>query len=344
MTPAPPRPSEPGAIFLFPGQGSRPQGALTALYDPAAQVPARALDAADEVLAEVDGVAAEHGYGPVSDVLRNAGQEEHLPYGVGPLACFAASVALAHALEASGVVPRLLFGYSLGEFAALVYAEAFTVPEGAGLVCSLNTAYAPETGRGGCLLVDASEDGTRDLLRRTGSREVVVACVNAPEQTVVSGPRDTIEALLALDSPPHPRLHRLPIPYAAHHPCLQGVADTFLRLSETTTQRPLRRPTVSTVRRRLCTTTTLSWQGSPRASPSPPTSWRPFSGFRPARARACSWRRAWVTLSPGRSPRHGRRHTYGHRSRRTARAPAPGTCSAWRDVCRRRGTPATGGW
>ncbi|MEU1054315.1 acyltransferase domain-containing protein [Streptomyces sp. NPDC005876] len=254
MTPAPPRPpSEPDAVFVFPGQGIRPQGALAALYYPAERVPARALDAADQVLAEVDGVAAEHGYGSIGDVLRHAGQEEHLPYGVGPLACFAASVALAHALEAAGIVPRLLIGYSLGEFAALVYAGAFTVSEGTGLVCSLNTAYAPETGRGGCLLVDASEDGARELLRRTGSHDVVVACVNAPEQTVVSGPRYAIEALLALDSPPHPRLHRLPIPYAAHHPCLQGVADTFLRLGGTTPQRPLRRPTVSTARRRPCT-------------------------------------------------------------------------------------------
>ncbi|WP_327063508.1 acyltransferase domain-containing protein [Kitasatospora purpeofusca] len=242
-----------GTVFLFPGQGISPHGALANLYDDQHGAPPSARAEADRVVREIDNVATAHGYGPVRDVLlaeRSSASAAPLAYGTSQLAHFAASVALAHAFAATGIAPDLIVGHSLGEFSAFVAAGAFSVAEGAELVCALNDAYRPITGQGTMVLVLAGERDTRAMLADTGREDLAIACVNSPRETIVSGPNAAVAALRAAGN--SRRLFELDVPYAAHHPALSEIHGRFIDNAKGVRQRPLRVAVHSPVQRRSC--------------------------------------------------------------------------------------------
>jgi acyl-CoA oxidase len=250
MMPHPSNMQRGGVVFLFPGQGLSPHGALANLYDDYLGVRPSARAEADRILDEVDEVAMMHGYGPVRKVLLTDSwlSDAPLPYGTSQLAHFAASVTTAHALASTGITPDLIVGHSLGEFSAFVTAGAFTVTEGAQLVCALNDAYRPVIGEGAMVLVLAEERDAQAMLADTGHEDLAIACVNSPRETIVSGPQAAIAALRALGDTR--RLFELDVPYAAHHPSLHDIHGRFLDNTKDLRQRPLSVAVHSPVQRR----------------------------------------------------------------------------------------------
>jgi acyl transferase domain-containing protein len=235
-------------IQLIPGQGGDPRGALRGLY----RAETRIHSAIDEVCAQVDPVGAAHGLPPVGDVLLT---EHRIPmaYGLAPLAAYTASIALHRILADAAVRPTGVIGQSFGEIAALVCAGAFTVAEGATAVCALNEAFRIALGRGGMVLLRAPLADTEKILARLGRPDLLVACVDSPDETIVSGPNDAVDALLALrdrEADALPPLNRLAVPYASHHPDLAPVAERFRAGLEPLRQRPLACRALSPVRRR----------------------------------------------------------------------------------------------
>jgi acyl-CoA oxidase len=181
-----------------------------------------------------------------------------LPPGMAPLAAYTASIALYRVLADADtrVRPERVIGQSFGEIAALVCAGAFTVAEGAAAVCALDEAFRLARGRGGMVLVRASQVDTDKTLARLMRPDLVVACVDAPDETIVSGPNDALDALLALrdrEGDEVPPLTRLAVPYASHHPGLAPVAKRFRAGLERLPQRPLICQVLSPVRRRAYT-------------------------------------------------------------------------------------------
>ena len=244
-------------VFMFPGQGADPRGGLCALY----AVSPRIADIIENVLAQVD-TALERNtrqlrpirQGQVRAVLLNEDRTLELPVGLPQMAGYAASVALQQVLLAMGIRPRAIVAQSLGEIAALVCADVFDIGHGVDAVCALNNAYLDHEGQGAMVLVGASAEDTERLLQAVGRPDLVLACVNTARQCVVSGPNPAIEALfeaVAVDG--KPRLHRLVLPYASHHPAQVSVAMRFLDELRALPQRPLRGAIHSSVGRRIYT-------------------------------------------------------------------------------------------
>ncbi|WP_373865054.1 acyltransferase domain-containing protein [Streptomyces rishiriensis] len=212
--PAPRRPWQRG--LPLPGSGRRSARCPAPLVPP----PQRGLGCRPGRVPRCDRPRSRHdrsgggayGYGPVRPALLEHSQPDPLPYGAVPLAHFAVSVALTRVLAASEIVPRLIVGHSLGEYAALVCAGAFTLAEGARLVCALNDAYRDVVGRGGLVLVDAGESDTEALLVGAGRTNVAVACVNSPRQAMVSGPTEALDARSPSQAPPFPGCGASPFP------------------------------------------------------------------------------------------------------------------------------------
>ncbi|MFE2104386.1 ACP S-malonyltransferase [Kitasatospora sp. NPDC059463] len=244
------RPGPGGVVFLVPGQGSHPAGALAALHRdvPAVRAPI------DRVLDTVDAIAAQQDFDPVRNVLLGPDRPLPLAPDTPQLAHYAAAIALDRALAAVGIRPKLVVGQSFGEIAALVCAEAFDVADGARAVCAFNHTFRPHEGTGAMVLVKAGEQDTLRLLDRTGRDDLVLACLNTPRQSIVSGPNTAITALLEQTGQHDvPDLLKLPMPYGMHHPSLGPSADRFLRALRPLPQRPLRTPVLSPVRRRRYT-------------------------------------------------------------------------------------------
>ncbi|MEV6560913.1 acyltransferase domain-containing protein [Nocardia sp. NPDC051756] len=231
-------------VFLVPGQGGDPRCALHDLYR--ADHGCRAT--IDDILDDIERASGGAGQG-LREVLLSDTRSPAMAPGIPQLASYAISVVLDRVLTAAGFHPEVIVGQSFGEIAALVCAGVFDVPDGTRAVCALNAAFRGFEGRGAMVLVLASEPDTRRLLADVDRTDLVLACVNSPKQTIVSGPTDAIAALF--DQPGDcPRLVRLAVPYASHHPELVVVADRFRAGLRGTRQRPLRVPVHSPVGRR----------------------------------------------------------------------------------------------
>ncbi|MFB7873741.1 ACP S-malonyltransferase [Nocardia sp. NPDC056064] len=233
------------AVFLTPGQGGDPTGALRVLYE----ADDDAQHTIDGVLADVAGATGTEVAALRSVLLTDHPPRQENPVLVRQLAVYSISVSVAAILLARDIRPRALIGQSFGEIAALVCVGVFDVANGARAVRALNFAFSAYEGRGATVRLAGSETDARLLLTEFGRDELVVACMNSPRQTLISGPVDIVEEFMSVVRP-RQSLTRLRIPYAAHHPELGEVAEQFYRRLAQIPMAPSRIPMYSPVRRR----------------------------------------------------------------------------------------------
>ncbi|MYW93793.1 acyltransferase domain-containing protein [Amycolatopsis rubida] len=239
-----------GTVFLFPGQGIDPSGALRTVFDGTNRHLPTNPSTVDATIDEIGEISASHGYSHGSalrDLLLGERTLEQVPYGTSTLAQFAASVSVFRLLADADVIPDAIVAMSLGEAAALACAGSFDLAEATRLVCLLNDTYRKAVGRGTMVLVHADEETTRDLLSRTSQVSLVIASVNTPAQVVVTGPSEAVTKLMAL---PGPLRTPLPVPYQAHTPALRPLRDEFLHRAAGTARRAPRIPVCSAARQR----------------------------------------------------------------------------------------------
>ena len=125
----------------------------------------------------------------------------------------------------------LYAGHSLGEITALAAAGAMSEEDGLRLVAErgrLMEATAAQTG-GAMLAVRAGREEAALIAERHG---LALANDNSPEQVVLSGPLDGIEAAEAEAGDAGTRVKRLPIPGAFHSPLMADAIEPFLSFLE----------------------------------------------------------------------------------------------------------------
>ncbi|WXB19725.1 ACP S-malonyltransferase [Pendulispora albinea] len=89
--------------------------------------------------------------------------------------------------------PDFVAGHSLGEYNALLVASVFDFETGLRLVKKRGELMATAQGGGMAAVVGLSLEQIRETLAREGHADIDVANFNAPDQNVISGPRDSIE-------------------------------------------------------------------------------------------------------------------------------------------------------
>ncbi|WP_067472605.1 ACP S-malonyltransferase [Actinomadura hibisca] len=247
------------AALLFAGTGAAGApdlAALSAAAPGAAPVVERVLDTVQEAVR--DSPPAEGAAWPSlraallgdADAYREA---VRVP-GVAQLASYTASVAVDQVLRAGGLRPGFAVGQSFGEIAAMVCAQVFTIADGARMAAGLVRVLSRHGAGGGLGLLAAGEAEALECIRRAGADagpgQVVVACLNAPQATVVSGPDEPLERVLAAARGSGVRSARLAIPYLSHHPAMAGADLEWYAMIRRFPQRPLRVPVYSPVRGR----------------------------------------------------------------------------------------------
>jgi [acyl-carrier-protein] S-malonyltransferase len=210
--------------ILFPGQGSQ----FIGMADPWASHPAGAavLEAASEALGR--------------SVLAGCRDEEALRTTdfLQP-ALLACDVAAFRVLQAAGLTdPVGVAGHSLGEFAALVAADAIVLADALALVlvrgAAMQRAGQERPGAMCALLGVGADDAEALCAEARGDDELVVANRNSPAQSVVSGSVAAVERLEALAKERKVRAVRLPVAGAFHselmRPAAQPVLDALVRI------------------------------------------------------------------------------------------------------------------
>ncbi|MEV7189635.1 type I polyketide synthase [Kitasatospora sp. NPDC093102] len=132
---------------------------------------------------------------------------------------FAVMVALARVWRALGVTPDAVIGHSQGEIAAACVAGALTLPDAARVVALRSRLLATTAAEGGMAGIVAPEDRVRELLDRLGSR-AVIASVNGPFSTAVSGETTAVRELLAACEAQGVRARWIPASVPGHSPLL----------------------------------------------------------------------------------------------------------------------------
>jgi len=204
--------------LMFPGQGAQVvgMGQALALSSPAAQA---AFDEADAVL----------GY-PLSEVCFSGPAERLMQTDVCQPALLATCVAAWRAAAALGLRGDLVFGHSLGEYAALVVAGAISYPDALRLVAERGAAMqaAAEARPGAMAAVLGESDATVEALCNDVG-DVWPANYNCPGQVVVSGTRDGVDRLLERIDESGGKAARLHVSGAFHSPLVAAAAERLSR-------------------------------------------------------------------------------------------------------------------
>jgi len=205
--------------FLFPGQGSQFVGMGAGWVD---EHPKREwLTLASETVGQdLRTLCLE---GPKEDLSQTV---------VTQPALYLLSAMLLHSLEQKGIRPIATAGHSAGEYAALLAAGAWDFVTGLRVI-STRARIMYESGKrrpGGMAAVlglDATE--VKTFCRETFSeRQVVVANLNTPNQTVISGEKECVERSVALlKEKGARRVLPLPVSGAFHSPLLDEGAKEF---------------------------------------------------------------------------------------------------------------------
>ena len=170
--------------FLFPGQGSQTVGMGADLF---AQFPEEVAEA-NEIL----------GYS-LSDLCINGPEEQLGQTQFTQPALYLVSYLHAQAINKDEEKPAMAAGHSVGEFAALAFAGAFTFSDGLKMVAKRGEIMSQVSGGGMAAVIALDAEKINEVFVDKGFTGIDLANFNSPGQIVISGPAAEIsESLVPL--------------------------------------------------------------------------------------------------------------------------------------------------
>lgn len=225
--------------FVFPGQGSQSIGMLSDFTPEYPVITDLFVEASDVVGYDLWQLVQQ---GPEARL----NQTEHTQ-----VAMLVADVAIYQLIRQLGVPsPQLMAGHSLGEYAALVCADALSLADAVRLVArrgQLMQAAVPE-GLGAMAAIVGLTDEQVSLLcmqASTDTEMVAPANYNAIGQVVIAGHTGAVKKALVLADELNARLAKIiPVSVPCHCSLLKGAAEEF---AETLTQVSFKSPAIDVI-------------------------------------------------------------------------------------------------
>jgi enediyne polyketide synthase len=213
--------SAPRLGFLFPGQGSP---------------------------AHVSGGMLRRRFGAVQKLYAEA----NLPTGgdsvatsIAQPAIVTASLAALTTLARLGIEAQIGIGHSLGELTALHWAGAFDDTALLRIATLRGKAMAELGAPTGAMA--SIEAGRREVEWLLNNDSVNIACFNSPRQTIISGERAAVDALIARAQSRGLHTIKLPVSHAFHSPLVAAAVPALAQCLAGETFQPLQHTVVSTV-------------------------------------------------------------------------------------------------
>lgn len=208
--------------FVFPGQGSQSIGMLSDFLPQYPIVTELFAEASDAI-----------GYN-VWQLIQNGPEEQLNQTEYTQVAMLTADVAIYHLLMQEGMTkPQLMAGHSLGEYAALVCANAVSLSDAVRLVARRGQVMqnAVPLGSGAmAAIVGLEEEQVKELCCKASQpqEQVTPANYNAIGQIVIAGHTPAVERAILLAEEMGARLAKLiPVSVPCHCPLLNDAAEVF---------------------------------------------------------------------------------------------------------------------
>ncbi|WP_406281965.1 beta-ketoacyl synthase N-terminal-like domain-containing protein [Embleya sp. NBC_00896] len=222
--------------FLYPGQGSQRPGMLADLFARFPELSDTLRDASPECVRDMFPPAAFTARDRAEQLDRITDTRRAQP------ALGIAAVAMTRLLDRFGVWPDHVAGHSYGELAALWAAGVLSTRDLGGLSGIRAAAVLAAAGAdpGAMAAVSAGADRVASIVAEIDG--VVLANLNTPRQTVVSGPVPAVTAAIAALQAAGLSARRLPVACAFHSPVVAAAADTLAAAVADVDVRPPRIP------------------------------------------------------------------------------------------------------
>lgn len=209
----------PPVAFAFAGQGTFYVGIGAQLYCNSPFFRAQ--------LNQFDSLARRQNFPSFLSAINGTIARETLPVSSVHLAIVCVEIALARLLLTFGIKPCAVIGHSLGEYAALAVAGVLSDSDTVFLVGTraaiLESNCVSHTH--GMVAVRAS---VADITRAVGDLSFEVACINSPNETVLGGTVEHLDALSARLANEGYKTTRLDIPHAYHTAQMDTVVNDII--------------------------------------------------------------------------------------------------------------------
>ncbi|CAA0107127.1 Phthiocerol synthesis polyketide synthase type I PpsA [Mycolicibacterium vanbaalenii] len=201
----------PGTVFVYSGQGSQWAGMGRQLLvdEPAF---AAAVAELEPTFVEQVGFSLRQvlaGGEPVTGIARIQ------PVLVG------VQLALTQMWRSYGVHPDAVIGHSMGEVAAVVVAGALSTADGLRVIATRSRLMSRLSGQGAMALIELDPDAAAELI--ADRPDITLAVYASPRQTVIAGPPDQVDAVMAEVAAMDRLARRIEVDVASHHPTIDPI-------------------------------------------------------------------------------------------------------------------------
>jgi phthiocerol/phenolphthiocerol synthesis type-I polyketide synthase A len=200
-----------GRVFVYSGQGSQWAGMARRLL---ADEPAFAA-----TVAELEPVfIAQTGFS-----LQQVLTDDEPIVGIARIqpVLVAIQLALTALWRSHGIEPDAVIGHSMGEVSAAVVAGALSTADGLRVIATRSSVMSRLSGRGAMALLELDADATEALI--ADYPQVTLAVYASPRQSVISGPSEAIEKVIAAVQASDKLARRIDVDVASHNSIIDPV-------------------------------------------------------------------------------------------------------------------------
>jgi phthiocerol/phenolphthiocerol synthesis type-I polyketide synthase D len=223
-----------GTVFVYSGQGSQWAGMGRRLLADEPAFAAAVADLEPEFVAQT-------GFS-----LRQTLAEGHNLAGIDKIqpVLVAVQLALTALWRHYGITPDAVIGHSMGEVSAAVVSGALTPAEGLRVIATRSALMAQLSGQGAMALLELDAPAAEALIAE--HPQVTLAVHASPRQSVIAGPPEQVDAVIAAVAARNLLARRIEVDVASHHPIIDPILPQLRSALADLAPKPPTIPMIST--------------------------------------------------------------------------------------------------